>query len=191
MIERPVGIVVSAGRTGTAFCGEHLGQVFPGAVSFHMPETLHRQNPLSAHIRVLRRFGVYQPLLGKLMGRTGLRNVLMRYLAGDLGPAEAGRELDRHRRRFYEGQSADLVIEANHDYFGLLPVLSHALERYRVAAVVRDPEPWIASWLAKGGRYGKRDWVETLGLRENPATAHPPKPLPAGATPCAAGGATP
>ena len=169
MIERPVGIVVSAGRTGTAFCGEHLGQVFPGAVSFHMPETLHQQSPLSAHIRVLRRFGLYQPYLGKLMGRTGLRNVSMRYLAGDLGPAEAGRELDRHRRRFYEGQSAELVIEANYNYFGLLPVLSHALERYRVAAVVRDPESWIASYLAKGGRYGKKDWLETLGLRENPA----------------------
>ncbi|RRQ22528.1 hypothetical protein [Thiohalobacter thiocyanaticus] len=167
-IERPIGIVVSGGRTATAFLGKNLSQVFADAAAFHEPDAVHHGRIISDIKQVVPRFGFYRGGLGKLLGRTGLRTIGESYIAGKLNDEEAAREIVAHRSRFYARQTAKLVIESNYAFYALLPVLPRVFENYKVVAIVRDPETWIRSYLNKDDRYGSKDYLDKLGLRISP-----------------------
>lgn len=167
MIEPPlpdkdVVIIVSAGRTGTQFFGERLGRCIEGAYSVHEPDVLAGfEYPVWRRIRD---FGFYHVVIGKLLRRTGVRNLSLRHLAGELGIDDLIDEVIRHRAAYYARVPGRLVIEAYTGWFGILPAIPRAFPRHRVAAIVRDPREWVRSIMNWGTLYGPRDWVGKLGL---------------------------
>lgn len=167
-IKRPVGLVVSGGRTGTAFLGKNLGRVYPDSVAFHEPDTIHQRHLFEDARWVAANFGIYQGLIGKILGRTGLRHISDKYVAGKMTDDEAAHQILKHRQRFYAAQDAGLIIESNYTFYGLLPILPRVFSNYKVVGIVRNPESWIRSYLKKNDRYGGRDYVSMLGLRINP-----------------------
>ena len=74
--------IASGGRTGTTFFGEVLGKVIGDSFSAHEPDVMGKIGP--QFWEQLRRFGIYQMLLGKMIGATGLRPVGHRLLAGQI-----------------------------------------------------------------------------------------------------------
>lgn len=170
VIERPVGLVVSGGRTGTAFLGTRLQHLFENATVFHEADAIHRRSKTKDLIWSLKKFGIYRGFLGKLIGQSGAGHLSRRYLSGDISESEAARELVQIRNRLYNSAPrGNLVIETNYSMYGLLPVLPNALKQYRVAAIIRRPEDFIRSWLRMGQRYGRKDWLHFAGLRLTPA----------------------
>lgn len=168
-IKRPVGLVVSGGRTGTAFMGSNLSQILPGSISCHEPDAVHSDRLLHDIRSVRRVCGLRRGLFGKLLGLTGIRNISNRFLAGRIDATAASQAIMEHRANFYDRDPSQLFIESNYAFFGLLPVLPRTFENYRVIAITRNPEDWIRSYLKKADRYGKKDLLNKFGLRITPA----------------------
>lgn len=169
-IEQPVGIVVSGGRTGTNFFAEKLPTLIPGAVGFHEPDTIHKGRLASDTPFVLREFGIYHGIIGKLCNTTGARNLSHKTVTGEDRRSDLIERFKSHRRKFYQRQTAHLVVEANYGFYGALGLLPDVFANYRVVAVMRDPATWIDSFLHHyTTHYSPNDWLNRLGLRITPA----------------------
>lgn len=166
MIKKPVGLIISAGRTGTNFLGSRIEEILPCSSSFHEPDLIHKWPDI---FRAIQYFGLYKGFIGKILRRTGPRNVSRRLIRGEITSLEAGLCLKRERKKFYEKQQTNIVIEANYAFFGLLTALPYAFQNYRAAIIVRDPRTWISSWLHHNPIYGKNNVVDRFKLgRLNP-----------------------
>lgn len=170
LIDKPVGLVVSGGRTGTSFFAEKLPILIPGSIGFHEPETIHKGRVMSDAAFVLREFGFYHGVIGKLRNTRGVRSLSHKAITGQFSRSQLIEHFDYQRREFYEGKAANLVIEANYGFYGVLDILPNIFANYRVAAVIRDPATWIDSYLKRNtAQYGRNDWISRLGLRITPA----------------------
>ncbi len=136
--------------------------MIPGAFSVHEPDVIAPGYPNKDRIRAL---GLYETVIGKALGRTGARNLSELFIAGRLSPDEAASRIRRSRSRYYGATERDPVIESHPGWYGLLPVLPKAFQRYRALLIVRDPRTWATSVMRWGRPYGQRDWVARLGLR--------------------------
>lgn len=165
MIEKPIAFIVSGGRTGTKFFANEFQSFFDSCLSIHEPDRIRATNLVEDSLYAARKFGLYQGLLGKASGRTGLRNVAERYLCGKTTAKEAIGNLEAMRAHFYEACAADFIVEANYAYFGLLELLPDVFKHYTVTAIARDPRDWIRSYLRKDDRYGSRDYLNRIGMR--------------------------
>ncbi|MDN3516006.1 hypothetical protein QWY84_00140 [Aquisalimonas lutea] len=145
-----------------------MSEIFPGSAAFHEPDGIHRGRVVSDAFRVISEFGIYRGLLGKIISRTGVRNINNRYLAGRLSDEEAAEQIAKNRTKFYRKVSRDLIIESNYALYGLLPVIEKVFLHYNVAAIVREPESWIRSYWKRGDRYGKKDYLQKLNMRISP-----------------------
>ena len=158
-----IAFIVSAGRTGTTFFGERLSEMICGAHSVHEPDVVDGFS--SAAIDQLRTFGWYHMIFGKLLGRTGIRNLTRNYLAGKLSRDGVKAAVHRHRDDYYQSIRSDYIIESYAQWFGLLPVLSEVYPNHKVVGLIRDPRTWVASVMNYGTQYGCRDWVTRLGFQ--------------------------
>jgi hypothetical protein len=162
-IRKHVVLIVSAGRTGTAFLGERMSEFVSDCWSAHEPDVW--DGWLSRHSwRAVRWFGPYHTIVGKLIRRTGMRAIAERYLSGDWSGERAATAIIRQRRRFYETRPASLVVESNYQWYGVLPLLRDVFARYGVLAIVRDPRTWVRSRINFGAHHDRRDRVQRLGL---------------------------
>lgn len=161
-IERDVSLIVSAGRTGTRFLGQTLGDVIADCVSFHEPDMLAWRR--KKKLRTISRFGIYQTLLGKLFDDAGLRAVGLKHLAGADSAQNTIESLIRHRRDFYAQQEQSLVVEAYSQWYAVLDLLPDVFMRYRVGAIIRDPRSWLASAEKWKLWWHSDDLVTRLGL---------------------------
>ncbi len=165
--EKYFAFITSGGRTGTKFFGDLLCQMIPQAFSVHEPDVLGSVN--KHFLRQLRIFGFYQMVLGKLAGKTGIRNLSQNYLAKKIGLNELSISISRHREKYWSLIDKDLIIESYSGWYGCLPAIRHLLKNYKVLVVARNPEDWVRSNMNWGTMYGRRDWVSKLGLaRLNP-----------------------
>lgn len=155
--------IVSAGRTGTAFFGEVLSRIIPGAFSVHQPDVVEGLN--KATFDRIRTFGVYHMILGRLLGRTGIRNLSQGYLSGQMSRQEVIRALHRQRGPYYGSIESEYIVESNLQWYGLLPLLSEAYAKHKVVGLVRDPRTWVTSVRNLGTQFGRGDLVTRLGLR--------------------------
>ncbi len=161
-IETPTVLVVSGGRTGTKFFGDRLARMLPECHSVHEPDVIAGfEYPIGERLRT---FGLYHMVIGRLLGRTGIRNLSLQYLSGRLDHGAAVQAIVRHRARYYASLGKPVVLEAYTGWFGLLPVLPDAFARVKVVVVYRDPRDWVRSIMNWGTFYGPRDWVGRLGL---------------------------
>jgi hypothetical protein len=162
-IRKHVAIIVSGGRTGTRFFSELLPGMIDGSFSVHEPDLL-ALLPRRA-FDAIKVFGWRHMIFDRIAGRTGIRNLSQRYLTGRLTLDALVNEMHAHRDAYYESLSADYVIEAYYQWFGILPGVPKTFENYKVIAIVRDPRQWVRSWMGTGGHYGSKDWMTYLGLR--------------------------
>lgn len=160
--EKHIVVIVSGGRTGTRFLGERLSSMIEGGYSVHEPDLLDFSGRFWPSIR---RFGLYHMTLGRVLGRTGIRNLSQRFLAGRMDVPQLVAALQKQRLSYFNSLEAELVIEANYQWYGALPAVPEAFPRYKVLVIVRDPRTWVRSWLNFGGHYGPGDWLKWLGVR--------------------------
>jgi hypothetical protein len=161
-MEKPQHIVIiaSAGRTGTQFFGDLLSSMIPGSYSVHEPDVLGGFNRRT--LQSIKTFGAYHMLLGRLLGRTGIRNLSQQFIAGRIDRQQLVAGLRRQRLAYYRGLAGDPIIEAYYQWYGVLPAVPDLFKHYRVVALVRDPRTWVASCINFGTYYGPRDFVSRL-----------------------------
>ncbi|MEM9047953.1 MAG: hypothetical protein AAGC92_04475 [Pseudomonadota bacterium] len=109
----------SGGRTGTQFFGDMLGRIVADCYSEHEPDMIAGFSRLS--LARVRRFGRWHMVLGRALGRTGVRSLGQALLEGRIEPQICVERLRSGRVRLHAGA--------------------------RLAGVIRDPRSWIASWL--------------------------------------------
>jgi hypothetical protein len=162
-----MAFIAAAGRTGTTFFGERLSEMIDGAYSVSEPDVV--EGFASLTFDQIRTFGWHHMVIGKLFGKTGIRNLARNFLAGNLTSEDTVEAIRRHRDRYYGSIDADYIIESYAQWFGLLPVLSEIYPNHKVVGLIRDPRTWVASVMNYGTQFGRRDWVTKLGFqRLNP-----------------------
>lgn len=163
--------MVSGGRTGTKYFGEMLAQMIPDSFSVHEPDVIAGfEYPVWQRIRD---FGLYHAVIGKLTGRTGIRNLSQRFLSGKISISELKDEILQHRRKYYARIDHDLIIESYTAWYGVIPAIPLAFPSYKIVGVIRDPRTWVTSIMNWGTMYGPRDWVGRLSLgRLTPHAIH-------------------
>jgi len=155
--EKHVAFIASGGRTGTLFFGEILSEIIDDAFSVHEPDLLHGVSRRSWH--AIRTFGFYHMVLGRLMRRTGIRNLTQKFLSGEMTIKDVVTAIHRHRDRYYARVSQGYVIESYYQWYGILPAVAQAFPNYKIVGIVRDPRTWVTSFMRFGGRYDKHDLV--------------------------------
>lgn len=160
---KDVALIASGGRTGTTFLGEFLSDMVPDAFSIHEPDVWPGFG--TEALRRIRVFGFRHMVVDRLRGRSGLRNLSVRRLAGELSHEEAAAEIRRQRSSYYRRLPQPLVVESNYQSFGVVSAWPAAFPEARVAALVRHPATWVASYLDYGTRRGPRDRVQRWGQR--------------------------
>ena len=165
--EKYFAFITSGGRTGTKFFGDLLCQMIPVAFSVHEPDVLNR---LDKHfLRQLRIFGFYQMVLGRIAGKTGIRNLSQNYLARKIGLDQLSISISNQRQKYYDLIDQDLIIESYSGWYGCVPAIRQLFKNYKLLVVARNPKDWVRSNMNWGTMYGRRDWVSKLGLgRLNP-----------------------
>lgn len=136
--------IASGGRTGTTFFGEVLGKVIGDSFSAHEPDVMGKIGP--KFWEQLRRFGIYQMLLGKMIGATGLRPVGHRLLAGQISEQDGIARVRKMRQAYHAEIDAPLVIESAGRWWMLVDVIGKAWPGAKTVGVIRDPRDWIESW---------------------------------------------
>jgi hypothetical protein len=160
--------LTSAGRTGTKFFGDLLGDMIDGAFSVHEPDVLMDFKLKS--LRQLRYFGLYKLIIGKLMRKTGIRNLSQNFLSGQIKLIDLKAAIVDHRDNYYRSIDRELIIESYSGWYGAIPAIQSLYKNYKIVVIVRDPRDWVVSNMNWGTMYGKRDWVSRLGLgRLDPA----------------------
>lgn len=160
--------IVSLGRTGTLFLGTNASRMIGDCVSFHEADVL---VPAEAHAwrHKLRGQSLLRMTVGKFLPRHSLATLGVARVAGRIGDEEAIAVIRRLRGRFFETQSAAVVLEANAQYADLADLLPRAFPGSNTVFVVRDPRTWVRSWLSRrDGHYTWRDlrgWFPHARLR--------------------------
>lgn len=162
-MNKNVVIIASGGRTGTRFFGDLLSEMVADSYSVHEPDAF--QGLDAQTWRMLKTFGLYHMVIGRLLGRTGIRNLSQKYLSGRLDLDTLVRDIRRHRFGYYSALNPSLIIESYYNWYGILPVLPQVFSSYKVVGIVRDPRTWTASCMNFGTPYGPRDLITKFGFR--------------------------
>lgn len=159
--------ITSGGRTGTKFFGDLLSDIIQDSFSVHEPDVFSGFNYKS--IQQLKEFGFRHLILGKLTGKTGIRNLSQNYLSNKISLKELETAIFNHREKYYDNIENDLIIESYSGWYGAIPGIKRLYKNYKIVIVLRDPRDWITSNMDWGTMYGERDWISKLGLgRLNP-----------------------
>lgn len=66
--------IISAGRTGTRFMGKKLSEMIDRCFSVHEPDFFTPGSEYNT-IKKIETFGLYHLILGKIIGKTGIRKL--------------------------------------------------------------------------------------------------------------------
>lgn len=149
--------VISAGRTGTKFFGDKMAQMIPDSFSVHEPDSITSFDRKT--IKQVRQFGLYHLTLGKVLGKTGIRNISQNYLAGKIKHDELLHVIAQHKKKCYSSIENEIITESNYGWYGAIPGIQNLFANYKIIYVVRSPKSWLNSNLSWRVMYGKRDWI--------------------------------
>lgn len=162
-------VIISGGRTGTAFFGSILSAAIDECFSVHEPDILPspwKLKPLTT-LKRIRDFGFDHMITGRLSGRTGARNLARQYLSGryknNIG--ELAARIRASREPYFNSIDKPLIVESNYQWFALLPALRVAFPEAKIIGVIRDPRTWVASWVNYGGHHDRTDIVAMSGQK--------------------------
>ncbi len=150
--------IASGGRTGTNFFGEVLGRVIEDCHSAHEPEVLQTKDPLN--MWRLKTFGIWEMVIGRVLGVTGTRVLGTRLMLGDIDLDTAAERLRRSRARWHTRLPEHLVIESNGPIWFFSAHLETVWPGSKLIGIIRDPRTWVRSFMNHEGRYDQRDRVD-------------------------------
>ncbi|MFC2966796.1 hypothetical protein [Acidimangrovimonas pyrenivorans] len=142
-MSRDFVFIVSGGRTGTQYFGDLMGEMIEGAHSVHEPDLASPWEP-ARMARAIRQFGLWHMVIGRVLGRTGIRNIATRRLRGRIDTQAAIAAIRRQRDGYYASLSAPLIVESYYQWAGLLPELRALHPTARIIGIVRDPRDLVA-----------------------------------------------
>ncbi|NBC21594.1 MAG: hypothetical protein GVY06_11220, partial [Alphaproteobacteria bacterium] len=164
-MDKDLAYIVSGGRTGTKYFGEMLCDFIPEAYSVHEPDLLDVEDPRKL-LGQIRTFGLWHMVFGRLMGKTGIRTLATRHLAGKVSDEIQFLERVRAQRAsYYDSLESPLIIESYSQWYGLLPQIRELYPDARIVGIIRDPRDWVVSWLNHGRRHDGRDRVTLFGQK--------------------------
>ena len=160
--------LTSAGRTGTKFFGDLLGEMIEGAFSVHEPDVIADFKIKS--FKQLQMFGLYNLIIGKLLNKTGIRNLSQNFLSRKIDLNKLKSAIVNHREKYYQSIKKELIVESYSGWYGTIPGIQSLYKNYKIVVIVRDPRDWVVSNINWGTMYGKRDWISRMKLgRLNPS----------------------
>lgn len=158
-VSKPCIFVTSLGRTATQFFGQRMSQMIAGCYSVHEPDLLSLDEPHQWYQKI-KRFGLVRMTVGKLTTRYSLRLINVARQVGTLPDAQAVAYLRELRGDMVAKVTADIYLEANWQYRGLVDLLPLAFPNCRVIYIIRDPRSWVRSWMNKvSSYYSWRDYI--------------------------------
>lgn len=157
---RHLVFIASGGRTGTKFLGDLLSQVIEDCWSEHEADMFDGFNALT--LQRIRTFGLWHMVVGRGLGRTGLRGIGTRFLAGERSLESAAAQIRKERAAYHAGLAQGLVIESYWRWWMLAGDVPRIFPEARTIGVVRDPRRWIASWLSHQTARGGTHWTWRL-----------------------------
>jgi hypothetical protein len=157
MIEKPTIIIASLGRTGTKFFYALFKDVIPGSTSLHEPDGFHigRGNGVRRIIEQTREAGAYNMFIRKALGQWSLASLSHARVRGELGYAEAVRQVLSQRGQFVRSRSGSVYVESSLGCYGLIDVFKDVFARHRVAYIVRDGRDWVRSKMNRAQMYNR------------------------------------
>lgn len=171
---KKIVLIASGGRTGTNFLGENFSQIIPNSFSIHEPDTYKGLFRLDTW-KAVEKFGFYHMMIGRLLGKTGIRLINDQYLSGKLNKEEIQKLIIQHREKYFSRQKAELIIESYSQWYGLFPSALNTFAHIKMIGIIRDPRTWLTSWMNHiTTRHTKHDIVTLLGIeRLKPNDIHP------------------
>ncbi len=185
MIEKPVILITSLGRTGTQFFCHLFAHLLPTATALHEPDVWNIMQYRGATERLrhiqqqLQESGVWNMTVGKATGGWGLAHLADARVCRQISYAEAVRQMRQQRARFVASRPGPVYVEANVAYYGLVDVAADVFARHRLIYVVRDGREWVRSHMNWGELYGQRGWRGRLARQWPTAPELPDDPYAA------------
>ena len=158
--------IASGGRTGTQYFGDLLSETVSDAYSEHEPDMVAGVSMLTVS-RVVE-FGLWNMIVGRLLGQTGVRIIGQRYLEGKIPKDVMHRKLRSLRNGYHKRIPQSLVIESYYAWWMVADQIGEIWPGAKVAGILRDPRDWMASWLRHESR--RRNGALTERLPPGPLT---------------------
>lgn len=164
MIEKPVIVITSLGRTGTLFFASLFNQLWPEATALHEPDYFNfgqykgARAKLRETARQIGESGFANLVLRKMLGKWNLVALSDGRIKGRISREAAARQLRQQRAQFVAGRAGDIYVESSSAYYGLLDVLPLVFAHHRAVFIVRDGRDWVRSKMNWGHMYQKQGW---------------------------------
>lgn len=143
-MSKQLTFIASGGRTGTKFFGEMLRDVVSDCHSVHEPDMVAGLSRLT--VSRIRRFGLWEMVIGRILGRTGVRILGQAYLEGRLDADTLARRLRASRTTYHASLPESLVVESYYAWWMVAGRIGEVWPDAKLAGILRDPRDWITSW---------------------------------------------
>lgn len=161
-LDKDLVFIVSGGRTGTTYFGDLLSDKIADCFSVHEPDMLDTSLDPKLWSKI-RTFGFDHMVTGRLLGRTGIRNLTRLRLSSARSDGALVDAVLRHRLDYYRARPEPLLVESYYQWYGLVPVIRRAFPEAKIAGIVRDPRDWVRSWMNFGGLRNRSDILGMFG----------------------------
>lgn len=154
---RDLVFIASGGRTGTMFLGDLLSAAIPDSWSEHEADVWDGFSATS--LRRVRDFGLWQVVVGRALGRTGVRALGTYFHAGERDFASCAARLREERQAYHRRVTQSLLIESFGSWWPFAGRIGEIFPGAKTVGVIRDPRHWIASKVQHRANHAERHWV--------------------------------
>lgn len=166
-MSKQLTFIASGGRTGTKFFGDMLREVVSDCHSVHEPDMVAGVSRLT--LSRIRRFGLWEMVIGRSLGRTGVRVLGQALMEGRIDAETCARRLRASRSRYHASLPENLVVESYYAWWMMAGTIDEIWPDAKLAGILRDPRDWITSW----ERHQPRRRRGALTERFPPGPLHP------------------
>jgi hypothetical protein len=182
VIEKPVIVITSLGRTGTLFFQQLFDHIITDSTSLHEPDYFNfgqyrgSNERIKQAIRQINESGFSNLVIKKALGHWSLVDLSDARLREKLDYDNAVQQVLKQRKEFIYSRRGSFYVESSAAYYGLIDVLIDTYEHHRVAYIVRDGRDWVRSILNFVGMYNhgrirriiSRNWPEAPEIEGDP-----------------------
>jgi hypothetical protein len=172
MINKPTIIISSMGRTGTNFFARYCRAIFKNSCSLHEPGAVIFKRQRIRILKNIKYAGWRATIFKKFLNSEDIKHISKKRINGQIDEKIAAEKIINLRKKIIEKCQANLYIEANYQFQGLLDVLPLAFSNFRSIYIIRDPRDWTRSFINRRGLY---HWSDIHYLLGNRISAHETK----------------
>lgn len=157
MIQKPVILITSLGRTGTKFFATLFQSLISHSTSLHEPDVfgVEQNQGASDILRQIKEAGWVNMFVGKALGKWSTIELSDKRIRGELDLPNTAHRLLEQRSKFVGSKPGTAYIESNPGFYGLIDVCPHVFAQHRIAFMIRDGRSWVRSWMNWGHLYAK------------------------------------